>query len=41
MSGIWLFANVVLPILIVAMGLGAVVLHGRTTDREDRNVPGE
>ena len=41
MSGIWLFANVALPILVVAMGLVAVVLHGHSTDREDHRVPGE
>ncbi len=41
MTGTWLFAYVVLPIVVVGMGVIAVMLHGRSMDREDRNVPGE
>jgi hypothetical protein len=41
MSGLWLFAYVVLPVVVVAMGWAAVVLHERSIAKEDRPVPGE
>jgi uncharacterized membrane protein len=34
MNGLWVFAFVVLPVLVVAMGWTAVRLHERALDRE-------
>jgi len=41
MTGLWLFAYVIMPIVIVAMGGAAVVFLGRWIDKQDRQVPGE
>ena len=41
MSGMWLFAYVVLPLVVVGMGWAAVIWHERSMDKEDRHLPGE
>jgi hypothetical protein len=40
MTGLWIFAYVILPIAVLAMGYGAVILNERSLSRHDREVSG-
>ncbi len=41
MSGLWIFANVVLPIVLVGMGVAGVVFLMPWIEKQDRQAPGE
>ena len=41
MTGLWLFAYVVMPILVVAMGAAAVFFLLPWIEKQDRQAPGE
>ena len=41
MGGIWIYANIVLPIIIVAIGVAGVVFLVPWIEKQDRQTPGE
>jgi hypothetical protein len=41
MTGLWLFAYVALPLVLVAMGVAGVVFLVPWIERQDREIPGE